>query len=255
MEIKKCFKCNVEKSTSEFSGNYSYCKECATKNSKEWYYKNKEHVKDRLCDYHKTKKREILSVINPIKENLGCKICGERNSCCLDFHHVNSKDKKTNVSRQISNKSIDKIFKEISKCVCVCSNCHRKIHAGVLESPTEVIEEDWIRNECSKFLSFEKTRWKYSERRENCKQGFKKNIKEEKELECKECKNKFLSKDYDRIYCSSECSQINKRKVRNRPDKETLKNLINTMPWTRIGNKYGVSDNTVRKWAKNEGLL
>lgn len=41
----------------------------------------------------------------------------------------------------------------------------------------------------------------------------------------------------------------------DRPDRNTLKQLIRTMPFTTIGKMYGnVSDNAVRKWCDFEGL-
>jgi hypothetical protein len=30
----------------------------------------------------------------------------------------------------------DKVRKEIEKCVLLCSNCHRKVHAGILNIPS-----------------------------------------------------------------------------------------------------------------------
>jgi len=52
------------------------------------------------------------------------------------------------------------------------------------------------------------------------------------------------------------CSAIknNIRKVKERPSKESLKIMIDTMPMTHIGKKYGVSDNTIRKWARSYDL-
>jgi hypothetical protein len=46
-----------------------------------------------------------------------------------------------------------------------------------------------------------------------------------------------------------------KRKVKNRPTKEELQTLIETTPYTKIGELYGVSDNAIRKWAKSYGIL
>ena len=40
------------------------------------------------------------------------------------------------------------------------------------------------------------------------------------------------------------------RKVFDRPSKETLSNDICNMSFVKVGKKYGVSDNTIRKWCK-----
>lgn len=54
-------------------------------------------------------------------------------------------------------------------------------------------------------------------------------------------------------YCSVECTHIGNRKV-NRPDRETLKNLIYTSSFVDLGKQYGVSDNTIKKWCKSMDL-
>jgi|694.fasta_scaffold72324_7 hypothetical protein len=41
------------------------------------------------------------------------------------------------------------------------------------------------------------------------------------------------------------------RKVVNRPSKEELDHLVSILPMTKIGEKYGVSDNCIRKWIKS----
>ena len=81
--------------------------------------------------------------------------------------------------------------------------------------------------------------------------------KEEKRY-CLECSKEFIittSRDKKkRKYCSSMCSYIKSRKV-NRPSKDQLKKDINSMYWLEIGRKYQVSDNAVRKWARNYDLI
>lgn len=47
-------------------------------------------------------------------------------------------------------------------------------------------------------------------------------------------------------YCP-ECASL-KRRLVDRPDREELKELIRTKPFTKIGEMYGVSDNAIRKW-------
>lgn len=48
--------------------------------------------------------------------------------------------------------------------------------------------------------------------------------------------------------------RLHKRKV-VRPTKEDLQKMINEMPMTHIGIKFGVSDNAIRKWAKRYQLI
>lgn len=48
--------------------------------------------------------------------------------------------------------------------------------------------------------------------------------------------------------------RYDRRKV-ERPSKEILEKLIADMPMSSIAKKYGVSDNSVRKWAKSYGIL
>jgi transposase-like protein len=51
-------------------------------------------------------------------------------------------------------------------------------------------------------------------------------------------------------YCSETCAGFSKRKV-TRPSKEELEKLINSsMPMTKIGGKYGVSDAAIKKWMR-----
>jgi 5-methylcytosine-specific restriction endonuclease McrA len=47
--------------------------------------------------------------------------------------------------------------------------------------------------------------------------------------------------------------RYNRRKV-DRPSKEELEQLIISTPMTGIAKKYGVSDNSVRKWVKSYGI-
>ena len=49
-----------------------------------------------------------------------------------------------------------------------------------------------------------------------------------------------------------ECWQ--KEIEKNIPSKEELENLIYKIPFTRIGEMYGVSDNAIRKWCKKYDL-
>lgn len=49
-------------------------------------------------------------------------------------------------------------------------------------------------------------------------------------------------------------SNVNQRRV-GRPSKEILEQEIQTTTWVALGEQYGVSDNSVRNWAKQYHLL
>lgn len=55
-----------------------------------------------------------------------CYICGELSKCCLEFHHL--RDKLFNISQAVSHIPTNLFIKELNKCICVCKNCHSKIH-------------------------------------------------------------------------------------------------------------------------------
>jgi len=70
-----------------------------------------------------------------------CLFCGY-NKCndVLDFHHIISKEKEFGLSVRGLTRSWNKIKKELDKCVLVCANCHRELHAGILQLPKEILE-------------------------------------------------------------------------------------------------------------------
>lgn len=63
-----------------------------------------------------------------LKEDRGCRLCGERDYRCLSFHHRDPREKFRNVSQMLSY-SWKRVQEEIDKCDVVCENCHRKCHA------------------------------------------------------------------------------------------------------------------------------
>ena len=79
-----------------------------------------------------------------------------------------------------------------------------------------------------------------------------------KEVVCPICHESFevLQGEFNkgRKFCSQKCSSINLRRTL-RPSRERLKSEISIMNWCSLGRKYGVSDNAVRKWARQYGLI
>lgn len=70
-----------------------------------------------------------------------CVFCGySRCSAALDFHHFDENQKKFGLSQDGLTRSWEKTKKELKKCILVCANCHREIHAGLLQPSTVMLE-------------------------------------------------------------------------------------------------------------------
>jgi hypothetical protein len=70
---------------------------------------------------------------------------------------------------------------------------------------------------------------------------------------CPQCKKEFKPTQSKIKYCSIECAHQASRKIK-RPSKEHLIELVSSLPMTRIGEMYNVSDNTIRKWCRYYGI-
>jgi len=90
-----------------------------------WYANNKESEKAHI----NRRKNEIRNWFIDYKSKLKCSKCREDHPATLDFHHKNSKEKEFNVTfMSYFGYSIERIKKEIAKCIILCANCHRKLH-------------------------------------------------------------------------------------------------------------------------------
>ena len=59
-----------------------------------------------------------------------CLRCGyHRCIDALEFHHVNPAQKDFSISEKGYTRSWKKVQTELDKCMIVCANCHREIHA------------------------------------------------------------------------------------------------------------------------------
>ena len=83
--------------------------------------------RDRNKDLNRIKKGR--KIIHNLKIN-GCAICGyDKCDNALDFHHVNPQDKKFQIIAKTVLSSSLIVAEELDKCILLCSNCHREIHA------------------------------------------------------------------------------------------------------------------------------
>lgn len=111
--FKECKKHGLTEFVLRTDGRYR-CKKCAV----EAVQKRREKIKDILIDY----------------KGGECQICGyKRYRGALEFHHINPDEKEFGISKDGATRSLEESKKEADKCVLVCANCHREIHAGLID--------------------------------------------------------------------------------------------------------------------------
>jgi formate-dependent nitrite reductase cytochrome c552 subunit len=59
----------------------------------------------------------------------GCERIGP--PALFDFHHMDAKDKQFGIGQDGISRTWEKVVAELEKCVMLCANCHREVHAGV----------------------------------------------------------------------------------------------------------------------------
>lgn len=133
---KICNKCKNNLPYAEFhkckskkDGLQTFCKKCNNDNAKKDSIKNKKRWTQRLKEKREKYRKDFLTY----KSTLFCCVCKENTSCCLDFHHLNHKKKNGEISSMFRNRPLEKLKQELEKCVVLCSNCHRKLHAGLIK--------------------------------------------------------------------------------------------------------------------------
>ena len=71
-----------------------------------------------------------------------CQLCGYKKcSEALEFHHLEVAGKDFGISDKGYTRSWKKIEEELDKCILLCANCHREVHAG-LQLPRGIVVEE-----------------------------------------------------------------------------------------------------------------
>ena len=156
-----------------------------------------------------------------------CGIC-EYNKCPqeLEFHHLNPDEKDFNMSSKGITRSWDKVSQELKKCVCLCANCHREVHANITKIPKNIILFDddysiWVSQFSKKMSS------------------------------CPVCSSEMPVRQK---YCSDKCSKKVREKA-NYPSDEELLKLVKNHGYSYTGRMFNVNGNSIKKRLKTRSLL
>lgn len=151
-----------------------------------------------------------------------CQLCGyHKDIHALKFHHLNPEEKELSFNKANSC-SWERVCNELKKSILLCANCHREVHSNLEDFDLESSYDDKKAQEITNRIT---------------------QLRQHQVKYCPNCGKIITSKA---TYCQ-DCAMIQKR-VAERPDRDTLKNLIRTTSFLQIGKKYNVSDNAVRKW-------
>lgn len=91
------------------------------------YYLNN---RDRIRERDRSRARSNRKWLNEHKRGKECERCGyDEHIAALDFHHRPGEGKTARMARMIDAYSLDAVKKEVEKCVVLCANCHRVLHA------------------------------------------------------------------------------------------------------------------------------
>lgn len=136
--MRKCTLCLQEKDESEFGkhkngrdGLRSRCKPCNRIEANQTYKKNPAPYLARARKGAKVFRDAVGLWLDQIRNEAGCCVCGGKEPCTLDFHHVNPEEKIKAITQMIG-KGLNSLEAELAKCVVVCANCHRKVHADIV---------------------------------------------------------------------------------------------------------------------------
>ena len=159
-----------------------------------------------------------------------CAICGyDKCQSALEFHHLDPNEKEFGLGNN-TNIATEKALEEIKKCILICANCHREVHAGFIDN--DQLSSSYSQERADEIL-------------------IELNDVKTKTLHyCKDC-GKLLSEP--RAERCPDCAH-KARRICERPSREELKKLIRTIPFTQIGQQFGVTDNAIKKWCKAENL-
>lgn len=104
------------------------CRECGEESPEKFYGKRKTLCsicanKDDIKRFKRYKKEQV--------EYKGgkCVRCGyDKSLAALEFHHIDPSLKDKDMAYHMQGRKIERCYKELDKCILLCSNCHKEEH-------------------------------------------------------------------------------------------------------------------------------
>ena len=135
MLTRTCNKCGQIKEMSEFppdkrayNGHSYVCKNCTLDQNTR----------------NKIDRKKRIQLVEDAK--VQCVKCGETRKYMLDWHHIDPTNKSFSLSRGLREHGLASIKQELTKCVCLCRNCHAEFHHFYGQNVSQSDLNDYIRS-------------------------------------------------------------------------------------------------------------
>lgn len=128
-----------EKDNGEYRKKYD--KEYHTKKYSK--LKSDPNINDIWNEQKKKTNLKRKNIVVDFKKSSSCSKCKDSRWYLLDLHHLDPLKKDFNLG-DATKYSIKKIQSEISKCICLCRNCHSEFH--YLEKENHITIEEYLKN-------------------------------------------------------------------------------------------------------------
>lgn len=149
-----------------------------------------------------------------------CGICGySRCTRALELHHLDPNEKDFTVSPSTTLYRWSRVVEEVRKCVLLCANCHREVHAGITSIPDSIQRFD------EAFTQIET------------------NQRVRKKKACLRCQRLIYA---DQQWCSNKCRGLDYQRV-DWSNPEIFQRVKDTGSYLAVAKTLGVSSHTVAK--------
>jgi hypothetical protein len=216
-------------------------------------YKCKECRKEAVLDIRRRNKIRLVEY-----KGGKCEICGyDKCIDALEFHHLDPNEKEFGIAGDT--RSLEKLKKEADKCVLICANCHRELHAKEREDVRAKKEQEEIERS---IVYFENKNVKEKKQSKFIIKN-KLNVEDIKEDINNKLSKKEISKKYKvglttlkRFLKKNGIEYVESKggKLENLNKDEFIDSFKELKTFGKVGKKYGVSDKSIQKWCERNNL-